>query len=48
MKRNKKVKTKAAINEKLVNAKLLFVSTKLTLRIGQDVKAKKVFILNTS
>lgn len=48
MRRNKKVKTKAAINKKPVNSKLLSVSTKLTLRIRQDVKAKKVFILNTS
>ena len=39
-------KTTAA-NEKPASKKLLLASTKLALRIGQDMRAKKVFILKT-
>ena len=38
----------AAANEKLVNGKLLLILTKLALKIGQDVRAKKILTLKTS
>ena len=44
---NKRPRTEAA-NGKPVSGKLLSVSTKLALEIGEDVRAKKVFTLNTS
>ena len=37
----------AAANEKPASGKLLLTSTKLALRIGQDVRAKKVLTLKT-
>ena len=44
--RSKRPKIKAA-NTKLANNKLLLILTKLNLKIGQDIKAKKVIILKT-
>ena len=38
----------AAANGKLVNGKLSSASTKLALKIGQDVRAKKLLTLKTS
>ena len=37
----------AAANGKLASDKLLLASTKLALRIGQDVRAKEVLTLKT-
>lgn len=45
MKRRKKLKIKAA-NKKSANNKLLLGLTKLFLEIRQDIRAKKVLILN--
>lgn len=46
MRVGKKPKTVVA-NEKPASGKLLLVSTKLALRIRQDVRAKKIFTLKT-
>lgn len=47
MKENQKLKTEAAKGEP-VNSKLLLTLTQLTLKIRQDIKAKKILILNIS